>query len=162
MKSILSFIVAALCFISSSAIYAQSGTPTSAIDGTYHLLTPERSPRGGTTKTMLMQYVEKNGQKMLVAAACEKGCTPAVYTYQSEHSQKLGIPVFFNSFGIYMIAYDDDSFISAIPDSPLGKATWKNLSYSNFYSKDAAKVSSMNAEKMKAYVIKKSAELIAD
>lgn len=138
---------------------AQSAEPDSSIDGTYQLLNPERSPKGGTTKELLLQFAERNGTKMLVTAACSN-CTPVVYTYQPEPSKTLGISVFFNSFGIYMIQYDENSFISAIPDKALGKGVISKLSYSNFYSKDNGKVGEMDASKMAEYVIGKSKEMM--
>lgn len=144
-----------------SQLQAQTGIPTTAIDGKYTILTPERSPKGGTTQEILMQYAERNGQKMLVTAACEQGCTPAVYTYQQEPSETLGVPVFFNSFGFYVIGYDNNSFVSVIPDAQLGKGIWKVFRFSNFYSKDASKVSGMTTDKITAYAIQMSEKIMA-
>lgn len=157
LKSLIILVTLVIC---QWQVNAQSGTPTTAIDGKYNLMTAERSPRGGTTNEMLMQYAERNGQQMLVVAACEQGCTPMVYTFQPEPSAKLGMPVFFNSFGYYMLAYDEDSFISVIPDAALGKAKWNAFRYSNFYSKDASKVSGMNAEKIATFAIAQSEKVM--
>lgn len=141
------------------SVKAQSAEPDSSIDGTYQLLNPERSPKGGTTQEMLLQFAERNGTKMLVTAACSN-CTPAVYTYQPEPSKALGLSVFFNSFGIYMIQYDENSFVSAIPDKALGKGVISKLSYSNFYSKDKSKVDGLDSSKIAEYVIGKSKKLM--
>ena len=108
---------------------------------------------------MTLQYVERNGAKMLASSACDK-CTPAVYTYQAEPSEALGIAVFFNSFGIYMIQYDADSFVSVVPDKALGRGVFGNITYSNFYSKDQSKVTGMTAEKIAAYAKSKSEEMM--
>ncbi|MDW3209905.1 MAG: hypothetical protein R8N23_08565 [Reichenbachiella sp.] len=132
---------------------AQSYIPSTGLDGKYYLMTPERSPKGGTTQEMLVQYVERNGQKMLVAAACEDGCTPMVFSYQPAPSESLGVPVFYNSFGYYMISYEGDSFLSVIPDTQLGKDIWRSIRYSNFYSKDAEKSSVMTSDKISEIAI---------
>lgn len=135
-------------------VQAQPNIPTTDLDGKYFLMSPERSPKGGTTQEMLVQYVERNGQKMLVAAACEDGCTPMVFSYQPAPSETLGAPVFYNSFGYYMLSYEGDSFISVIPDTQLGKDIWRSIRYSNFYSKSAEKSSAMTADKISGIAIK--------
>ncbi|MEO9806365.1 MAG: hypothetical protein ABJF04_24100 [Reichenbachiella sp.] len=132
--------------------HAQSGVATTAINGDYQLLEAERSAQG-PTKIKKMEYGEVNGQKMLAALGCEKGCIPAVYSYQEEASKQLGIPVFFNSYGLYMITYDEDSFVSCAPGTPLGKAVWDKFSYVNFYSKDDKKVADMTKQKATEYAI---------
>ena len=147
-----------LCHV--QLLSAQSGVPTAAIDGKYYLLTAERSPKGGNTNEMLMQFTERNGQQMLVVAACEQGCTPMVYTYQKEASMKMGSPIFFNSFGYYMLTYDENSFVSVIPDAALGKDIWRSIRYSNFYSKDAEKTASMTSEKVQAFAIGLSEKMV--
>lgn len=157
LKSLVAAVVLMICQLT---VLGQSGTPTTAIDGKYNLMTAERSPKGGTTNEMLVQYAERNGQQMLVVAACEQGCTPMVYTYQPEHSAKLGKTVFFNSFGYYMLAYDDNSFVLVIPEAALGKAKWNAFRYSNFYSKDASKVSDMNSEKIASFAIAQSEKAV--
>ncbi|WP_420580910.1 hypothetical protein [Reichenbachiella sp.] len=143
-------------FFTLQEVQAQSPTPTTDLDGKYFLMNPERSPKGGTTQEMLVQYVERNGQKMLVAAACEDGCTPMVFSYQPAPSETLGAPVFYNSFGYYMLSYEGDSFISVIPDTQLGKDVWRSIRYSNFYSKSAEKSSSMTADKINEIAIELS------
>lgn len=152
-------IVTLLWIFISTNLYAQSAGPGPAFDGTYHLLNPERSPNGGTTNQMIVQYVERNGTKMLAAAACAN-CNPAVYTYQPEPSKALGISIFFNSFGIYMIQYDASSFVSVIPDKQFGKGIFVKIAYSNFYSKDKGKVADMTLAKVSEYAIGKSKEMM--
>lgn len=144
------------CLITCNLIHeahAQVHVPTSELDGKYYLMTPERSPKGGTTQEMLVQYVERNGQKMLVAAACEDGCTPMVFSYQPAPSETLGAPVFYNSFGYYMLSYEGDSFISVIPDTQLGLDIWRSIRYSNFYSKDTEKSSAMTSDQISEIAI---------
>lgn len=148
--------------ICSNKTLAQPHIPTTAIDGTYYLMTAERSPKGGTTKEMLVQFAERNGQKMLVAAACEQGCTPMVFSYQSDPSEKLGYPVFYNSFGYYMLSYDGDSFISVIPDTHLGSDIWRSIRYSNFYSKSMEKANTMTAEKINEIALAIAAQAMND
>ena len=148
-----------LFYILSFCGLAQSAEPDESLNGTYHLLNAERSTQGGTTNQMIVQYADRNGTKMLAAAACEK-CTPAVYTFQPEPSKALGLSVFFNSFGIYMIQFDEESFVAIIPDKQLGKGVFEKLAYSNFYSKDKSKVAGMSASKIADYAIKKSKEIM--
>lgn len=152
--STLTFLIAVMC-----SAQAQSGVATTAINGSYQLLEAERSAKG-PTKEKAMEYGEVNGQKMLAILACEKGCVPAVYSYQEEASNQLGLPVFFNSFGIYMITYDEDSFVSCAPASPLGQSVWEKFSYANFYSKDAKKVSEMTKQKAIEYAIDVSQKMV--
>lgn len=140
---------------------AQSHMATTAINGTYQLMEAERSAKG-PTKQKLMEYGEVNGQKMLAASACKQGCVPAVYSYQEELSQQFGKPVFFNSYGIYMITYDDDSFISCAPGTPLGEKPWQSFSYINFYSKDASKVGEMSRQKAIDFAIEVSNKMAGE
>lgn len=149
-----------LSLLNTHLAFAQPHLPTTAIDGTYYLMTAERSPKGGTTNEMLVQYTERNGQKMLVAAACEEGCTPMIFSYQPDHSESLGYPVFYNSFGYYMVSYEGDSFISVIPDTHLGSDVWRSIRYSNFYSKNAEKAAGMTAEKLSELAIAISQEVM--
>lgn len=154
-----SFVTMLFLFALSFNLLAQSADPSTAIDGTYHLLTPERSPKGGTTNQMIMQFAERNGTKMLVTAACSN-CTPAVYTYQPEPSQALGLSIFFNSFGIYMIQYDANSFVSVMPDKQFGKGVFEKIAYSNFYSKNQSKAAGMTTAKISEYAIGKSKQMM--
>ncbi len=128
---------------------------------TYHLLEAERSPKGGTTNSIILEEGDNNGTKILVIAACESGCTPAMYTYQDEPSKTLGIKVYFTTAGIYVMQYDDNSWVSVMPDKQLGKAPFGKLMFSNFYSTDAAKVKGMTKAKAEAYAIEMSNKILA-
>lgn len=142
---------------------ATSSSSTGAKDGkaTYHLLEAERSPKGGTTNTIILEKGDNNGTKILVIAACESGCTPAMYTYQDEPSKTLGIKVYFTTAGIYVMQYDDNSWVSVMPDKQLGKAPFDKLMFSNFYSTDVAKVKGMTKAKAEAYAIEMSNKILA-
>lgn len=140
-------------------LQAQPGVPTAEINGEYHLLEAERTSRG-TTKQKKMEYGKVNGEQLLAALGCEQGCIPAVYTYQEEFSKKIGLPVFFNRYGIYMIAYDKNSFVHCVPDKVLGTGIWKTFRLANFYSKDTKKVASMTIKKATAYAISISKKVL--
>jgi len=126
----------------------------------YHLLEAERSPAGGTTKTLLLEEGDNKGTKVLVIKACEEKCTPAVYTYKEDESKKLGIKVFFNSSGIYILEYNESSFISVMSSESFGKAVFEKFIFSNFYSKEASEAKSATKEKVEAYAIKMSKQLL--
>lgn len=137
--------------LSINMMLAQKGIPTKAINGTYYLLEAERGALdGGTTKTKLIEFGENNGTKLLAIAACKK-CIPAVYTYQPEVSKKLGKAIFFNSSGLYVIQYDDESFINVLVTNRLGDAPWTRFMFSNFYSKNKSTVATMTKEKIEEY-----------
>lgn len=142
-----------LLFIT-SVVFAQQEITPEAINGTYHLFMEERGV-SGPTKTKLIQFGENNGTKLLAIAACEK-CMPAIYTYQEAESEQIGIPVFFNSTGLYVFGYDTDSFVTVMVTSKLGDKTWANFAFSNFYSKSKSKVETITKSKIEAYAIKLS------
>lgn len=119
--------------------------PSQSVNGLYHLFTPEKGPSGKTDK-MLIELAENNGTKMLTVAACEK-CYPAIYTYKPELSKQFGKPVFYNSSGIHVLKYDDDSFIICM----VAISIEKDFNYINFYSKNKSKVDSMSISKMEKY-----------
>ena len=97
----------------------------------------------------------------MVIAACQSGCTPAMYTYQEEPSSLLGKKVYFTTAGIYVMQYDDNSFVSVMPDKQLGKFVFGKFMFSNFYSTDAAKVKTMTKAKVEAYAIELSKKMLA-
>ncbi|WP_420591201.1 hypothetical protein [Bacterioplanoides sp.] len=119
------------CFLSLILISISSYAEPSkeAIDGVYQLGAPER----GQQKLMI-QYGELNGRKVLAAAACQ-GCPPAVYTYQEEPSKTLKTDIFM-VMGLYLIRYDNDSFVVVQPDKELGRAVWTQIGHANIYSKN--------------------------
>lgn len=128
---------------------------------TYHLLEAERSPKGGTTKTIILEEGDNKGTKVLVIAACQSGCTPAMYTFQDEPSTTLSKKIYFTTAGIYVMQYDDNSWVSVMPTKQLGKAPFDKFVFSNFYSTDASKVKSMTKAKAEAYATKLSNDILA-
>lgn len=141
------FLMLVTCFA-----VAQYEVPTTAINGEYHLFEVERGINNQPTKTKLFEFGENNGVKLLAVAACEK-CMPAIYTYQEEDSKRLGIPVFFNSSGLYALSYDKESFVIVLVKSMIADANWENFAFSNFYSKSNSKVTGMTKEKIANYAV---------
>lgn len=139
----------AICLIP-SLLFSQN-EPTEAINGTYHLLLAERGIGNKQTKTQIFQYALFGETKTLFVAACSR-CAPSMYKYKDDDSEAFGAPVFFNPYGLYMITYDEDSFIMIRP-ADKNSSDWTDFSYSNFYSKDITKVSTMTKEKIKAFVL---------
>ena len=115
------------------------------VNGIYLLATPERSA-AGQTKKLQVEYGDMNGQKVLVTKACPR-CPAAGYKLQEEATNELGRPVFFNSMGIYIIAYDDNTFVSVMADAELGKKAWSTITYANVYSKQGTSTISLDAGK---------------
>ena len=114
-------------------------------NGIYELAQPERSAAGQTQKLQI-EYGEMNGQKVLVAASCPK-CPAAGYRLLETESNELGRPVFFNTMGIYIIAYDATTFVSVMADGQLGKKIWQNLAYANVYNKQGTQGITLDAAK---------------
>jgi len=127
-------------------VFSQSAIPSDKINGTYHLLESERG-----TKTKLFEYGQHNDAKLLLIAAC-KQCMPGTYTYQKEPSEELGRAVFYNSMGLYVFQYDDESFVM-IMLNVTEDVEWTDFYFSNFYSKNKAKVQTMSKEKIKEFII---------
>ncbi len=148
MKTYLKYLI---IFIFPSLLYAQKGMPTEAINGTYHLLEAERGIGNKQTKTKIFQYGLFGNDKVLAIAACEK-CMPAIYKYQKKESEAFGSPFFFNDSGLFMITYDSESFVMVMPSSK-ENADFTDFAFSNFYSKNKAKVAAMTQEKIKEYII---------
>ncbi|MFY7670827.1 hypothetical protein ACOSP6_07030 [Tenacibaculum sp. MEBiC06402] len=128
-----------------SNCFSQSVKVSKEINGTYYLLEAERG-----VKTKIFEFGEHNGTKLLLVASCKK-CIPAVYKYQESDSKEVGVPIFYNSIGLFMFAFDEDSFIMVMPSNK-SEGDWTNFSFSNFYSKDKSKVNSMTKEKIKKYI----------
>ena len=95
--------------------FSQADKTTTAINGTYYMLESERGLNNQPTKTKLVQLVENNGVQMLAIAACEK-CIPAIYTYKAEDSETLDRHTYFNSMGIFVTQYDNESFVAFLPN----------------------------------------------
>ena len=105
------------------------------VNGVYQLAQPERSAAGPTQK-LTIEYGEMNGQTVLVTASCPK-CPAAGYRLLETESKELGRPVFFNSSGIYVMAYDANTFVSVMADGQLGKKIWQKVVYANVYNNKA-------------------------
>ena len=128
----------------------------------YHTLEAEKTQNGKTTNKIILENGVYNGSKTIVTAACERGCTPIAYKYQDEPSTTLGIKVYFSRMGLYLMEYDNNSFISVLPtDNLLGKGVWNKFAFSNFYSSDASKVKTMSKLKIEAYAIEMSKKILA-
>ena len=133
-------------------LFSQREIPTEAINGTYHLLEAERAGGNKKTLTKIFQYGKLGEDNVLAIAACAK-CMPAIYKYKKEESEALGFPFFYNDIGLFMITYDSESFIMVMPSNK-ENADWTDFSFSNFYSKNKAKVAAMSQQKIKEYIIK--------
>jgi len=149
MKTLLKYLII-LC--SPCLLVAQNENPTEALNGTYHLLDAERAGGNKQTKTKIFQYGKFGEDNVLAVAACAK-CMPAIYKYKEEYSNDLKTAVFFNDIGLYLIAYDKESFIMMMPSKKEG-ADWADFAFSNFYSKSQVKVAAMSQQKIKEYIIK--------
>ncbi len=143
MKTLLKLIVVVLM---PCMLFSQSKAPTKAIDGKYYLMAAEKGIGSKMTKEKLFQYATWGNDKVLIIAACER-CSPAMYKYNKEESDAIGVPIFYNAFGLYMITYDDESFVMMVPANKNSK-DWTDFTYSNFYSKSKAKADAMTKQKI--------------
>lgn len=151
MKELIKYIVLIALF-SPCLLLAQIQNPTEAINGEYHLLEAEQGVRRDQkTKKKLFQYALWGKDKTLLIAACAK-CMPGMYKYKEEDSKELGVAVFGNFFGYTVISFDDESFVM-IKQATKGSEDWTDFSYSNFYSKNKAKVAAMTHQKIKDYLV---------
>ncbi|WP_462249695.1 hypothetical protein [Ekhidna sp.] len=143
----LNLLIAALLI--SGLLPAQSLDEMKSWNGTYYLMAGERSVVPGNQQATKkdLEIGENNGTILLATAECAK-CTPSVFTYQKEISEKLEKPVFFNSMGLYMIPLDEDSFVYYMTTVKLGTGLWKSFYFMNYYSKDEAKAKEMTKEKL--------------
>ena len=55
--------------------------------------------------------------------------------------------------GFYVLRYDTNSYVIVLVTSELGKKEWTSFTFSNFYSKDKLKTTTINKEKIAAYAI---------
>jgi len=133
----------------SVALPAQNLDEMKAWNGTYYLMTGERSvvPNKQQATKKELEIGENNGTILLATSECDK-CTPSVFTYQKEISVKLEKPVFFNSMGLYMIPVDEDSFVYYMTAVKLGTGVWKSFYFMNYYSKDESKAKGMTNDKL--------------
>lgn len=127
-----------------------------SVNGIYDLATPERSA-AGQTKKLQIEYGELNGQKILVSKACPQ-CPAAGYKMLNDETNELNRPVFFNSMGIYIVAYDENTFVSVMADAQLGKKAWSKITYANIYSKQGTPTISLDSGKQ--FVLAESKRLM--
>ena len=149
MKSFLKYL---LILCTPCMLFAQNENPTEALNGTYHLLEAERAGGNKQTKIKIFEYGKFRDDNVIAVAACQK-CMPAIYKYKEEYSKDLKTAVFYNDIGLFLIAYDKESFIMMMPSKKEG-AEWADFAFSNFYSKNKAKVAAMSQQQIKAYIIK--------
>jgi hypothetical protein len=149
MKTILKYLVVLLtpCMLS-----AQNDNPTEAVNGTYYLLESERGVGNKQTFTKVAQYGKFGDDYVMAVAACEK-CMPAIYKYKKEYTEELKTAVFYNDYALFLIFYDEESFIVFKPSNKEG-AEFTDFSFSNFYSKSQVKVAAMSQQKIKDFVKK--------
>lgn len=143
-----------LIFLSPYLLFSQNENPTEALNGTYNLLESEKGIGNKQTFTKLFQYGKWGKDYVMAVAACSK-CMPAIYKYNKEYSEDMKTAVFYNDIGLFLIAYDNESFVIMMPSKKEG-ADWTDFTFSNFYSKNKAKVASMSKQKIKEYIIKVS------
>lgn len=148
MKTILKLVI---ILLTPFALFSQS-EPTEAINGKYYLLEAERGVGREQTKEKLFQFGMFGKDKVLAIAACPKKCMPAIYKYKEDESKELGFPVFYNDYGLFIFTYDEDSFV-IVKMSNQKNADSSDFSFSNFYSKNKAKVDAMTKEKVKEFVL---------
>ncbi len=132
-----------------SFAFSQATLSKDATNGTYHFGTPER----GKTSAEI-QITEYNGQTVLAVQA-DKRMQPAVYTYLAEESKTLGRAIFTTS-GLYLIQYNDESFVLLQPDGVLGRKVWQRFGYTNIYSKNAQTAKTISKAAIEAFAKKLS------
>ncbi len=123
------------------------------VNGEYHLAVPER----GNSK-VLMQY-GKLGNKTVIAVAACQSCPPAVYSLQQEPSQTLATPVFMTA-GLYLIPYDEQSFVLVQPDGLLGQKVWTKLGHVNLYSRSQETAASFDRRQIEKFAIGLSSKIM--
>lgn len=149
MKTFIHILILVLSFTSFTFLYSQ--------DQIVHLLEPSRDGK----KQQILQIGENNGVKLLMMASC-KQCMPAVYTYNPEASKASGKSIYGTS-GIYVIPYDENSYISVAPKTPsvaIGEGIWETFLYTNFFSADKVKVAGMNKKKVEDWAIDFSQQIM--
>ncbi len=129
---------------------AAKGAPAKSRNTTYHLMEAER----GKT-TVQLEEGELNGLKVIAING-------GMYTYQDEPSSTLGKKIYYTTAGIYVMEYDNNSWVSVMPTKEIfGQNVFSEFGYSNFYSADASKVKGMTKAKAEAYAIELSKKILA-
>lgn len=146
-RVLISIYLILLCSVASAELNQQ------AVNGVYQLGVAERGQ-----KKLMIQYGELNGNKVIAIAACQ-GCPPAIYSYQQEPSETLNTPIFMTA-GLYLIRYDDNSFILVQPDKELGRAAWTQIGHANIYSKNAATATAITRAEIESFAIDLSEKIM--
>ncbi|WP_205410288.1 hypothetical protein [Aquimarina longa] len=139
----------ALSFILCNQLNAQ--------DQVVHLLEPSRDGQ----KQQILQIGENNGVKILAMASCKR-CVPAAFVHNLEASKASGKLIYGGS-GIYVIPYDENSYVAVAPQTPavaIGEGIWETFLYANFFSTDKAKVAGMTKNKVEAWAINFSKQIM--
>ena len=123
------------------------------IKGSYHLGTPERG------KTQVEMDFGNLGNKVVLAVGC-KGCPTATYTFLKEESTTLGVATFFNTIGLYVFQYDDESWVVVQPDGQLGRKVWSKIQHANIYSKNPATAKSTSREQIEKFALGLSSKIM--
>jgi hypothetical protein len=137
-----------------SSTPAKSSTTTKGSSAksatTYHLM---EAQRGKTT--VQLEEGELNGLKVIAING-------GMFTLQDEPSATLGKKIYYTTAGIYVMQYDDNSWVSVMPTNELlGQDVFDKFGYSNFYSADASKAKGMTKVKAEAYAIELSKKILA-
>ena len=111
----------------------------------YYLLEPSRDGK----KEQVVQIAKNRGTELFLMASC-KSCMPATYAYNKEASKILGKKVYGTS-GIYVLPYDENSYVLVFPKKPLGEGIWEGFGYSNFISADKLKVNKVTKNKIEEW-----------
>lgn len=152
--SVLSVIhVLAIALFSASLASADTSLTEAQVNGVYHLGIPERGQ-----KKVLMQYGQLGANKVIAVAACQ-GCPPAVYQYQEEPSKTLKTPIFMTA-GLYLIRYDDDSFVLVQADKELGRAVWETIGHANVYSKKQSTANTLARPEIESFALNLSRSIM--
>ena len=129
------------------SLYSQKLEPSAALNGSYISLYAEKGS-SGLTKNKKIQYGENNGTRLLAVAACKR-CMPAMYTYDKDLSEEFGHLIFKNSFGVFIIKYDEQGLIIVAPSLKMGE----NFSFLNFYTKQEDQLQKMDKQKIEKFAL---------
>ena len=124
-----------------------------AIKGTYFLGSPERG------KTQVEMDFGNLGNKVVLAVGCQ-GCPTATYSFLKEESTTLGVATFFNTIGLYVFQYDNNSWIVVQPDGQLGRKVWSKIGHANIYSKDANKAATVKRSDIEKFALELSNKIM--
>lgn len=138
-----------------SALFTAHLSAANIVDGMYQTLNAERGRNGQPTNKMYIQKGELNNQQVIAMAGCNPGCTSIVYTYQKEPSATLGKDVYFSRAGIYLFQYDENTWVSTIPDARLGTKPWSSLRFINVFGREGQGIA-LNQQEATQFALKQS------